>query len=73
MSREYSDSEIIKLSLKLLSEEDRLEVTEDATVLLGAVHEWNYNKRFRPMFGEAMAYELLYSLVYQFSLFSRSC
>ncbi len=62
MSKIYTESEIIKLSLKLLSEEDRLEVMEDATVLMGAVHEWNYDKRFRPMFGEAMAYELLFKL-----------
>ena len=59
-----TDSDIIKLSLRLLSEEDREEIVHDATVLLGAIHE--YNRRQKPgrkiMFGEAMAYELLWAV-----------
>jgi hypothetical protein len=60
--KEPTDSEIIKLSLNLLSEEDRLSIIGDATVLIGAVHEYNYNRKFKPMFGEHMAYELLWAL-----------
>lgn len=64
MSKGPTDSEIIKLSLNLLSEEDRAEIRADATVLLGAMHEWNWKQKpgRKVMFGELMAYELLYSL-----------
>jgi len=58
--RYYSDSEIIKLSLLLYPEEMQYELREDATVLMAAIHARNpYHK---VMFGEMMAYELLYSL-----------
>ena len=59
-----TDADIIKLSLNLLSPEDRDEIRSDATVLLATMHEWNYRQGPKPkvMFGEKMAYELLYSL-----------
>ena len=62
--KQPTDAEIIKLSLKLLSPEDREEVRADATVLLGAIHEWNWRQKpgRKVMFGKMMAYELLYSL-----------
>lgn len=64
MTKQLTDAEIIKLSLKLLSPEDRQEIQQDATALVLSVHEWNYRRErgFRPMFGEAMSYELLYKL-----------
>ena len=64
MSKQLTDAEVIKLSLKLLSPEDRDEIRSDATVLLATMHEWNYRQGPKPkvMFGEKMAYELLYSL-----------
>jgi len=50
--------------MNLLSPEDREEIRADATVLLATMHEWNYKQepRRKVMFGEKMAYELLYSL-----------
>jgi hypothetical protein len=62
--KQPTDAEIIKLSLNLLSPEDREMVRRDATVLLGAIHEWNWKQvpGRKIMFGEAMAYETLYKL-----------
>ena len=62
--KRQTDADIIELSLNLLSPEDREELKSDATVLLATMHEWNYNQgpRRKVMFGEKMAYELLYSL-----------
>jgi hypothetical protein len=64
MSKQATDSEIIKLSLNLLSSEDQESIRRDATVLLGAIHEWNWKQMpgRKIMFGEAMAYETLYKL-----------
>ena len=64
MTRYYSDAEIIKMSLILYPEEMQRVLRQDAQVLMAAVHDWNSEKRprFRPMFGESMAYELLYGL-----------
>ena len=64
MSKQLSESEIIKLSLVLYPERVQREIREDATVLMASVHDWNSGKRpgFAPMFGEAMSYELLYRL-----------
>jgi hypothetical protein len=62
--KELTDSDIIKLSLKLLSSEDQETIRQDATVLLGSIHEWNWKQMpgRKIMFGEAMAYETLYKL-----------
>jgi hypothetical protein len=64
LAKQPTKSEIIKLSLNLLSEEDRAEIRSDATVLMGAIHEWNWKQKpgRKVMFGEAMSYELLYAL-----------
>ena len=64
MSKKYSDGEIIRQSLILLSPEDREEIRQDAQKLLLAMHDRNRNKpRYgKIMFGEMMSFELLYSL-----------
>jgi len=58
--RYYSDSEIIKLSLLLYPEETQVELKNDATVLMAAVHA--RNPRTKVMMGEMMSFELLYKL-----------
>ena len=66
MSKQLSESEIIKLSLLLYPEEMQKELKEDATVLMAAVHMrnpyQNENSRHRIMFGNLMSFELLYKL-----------
>jgi len=64
LTKELSDVEIIKLSMLLLSDKDAKEIREDAQVLLMKVHDRSSDKPswHKPMFGEAMSYELLYKL-----------
>ena len=63
--KDPTDAEILGLALKhLLSPEDRDEILQDATVLLGSIHEWNWKQApgRKIMFGKAMALETLYAL-----------
>ena len=66
LSKELSESDIIKLSLVLYPEDMQNEIKEDVTVLMGAVHlrnpYRNENSRHKVMFGELMAYETLWKL-----------
>ena len=66
VSKQLSESEIIKLSLLLYPEDMQKELKEDATVLVDAVHlrnpYRNENSRHRVMFGNLMSFELLYKL-----------
>ena len=60
MNKNLSDGEIIKLSLRLYPEEMQYELREDATKLILAVH--GRNPHYKVMFGDMMAYELLWKL-----------
>ena len=58
MNRKLSDGEIIKLSVNLLDEEERHKIRQGAAKLMKTVH--SRNPRQKIMFGDMMAYELLY-------------
>jgi len=58
MSKKYSDGEIIKLSVKLLDEEEHVEIRKSAAALTETMR--NRNPYYKIMFGDMMAYELLY-------------
>ena len=58
MSNKMSDGEIIKLSVNLLDEEERAKIRQGAARLMKTVH--SRNPRQKIMFGDMMAYELLY-------------
>ncbi len=60
MTRYYSESDIIKMSLILYPEETRHELRHDAQVLIMNVHRRNPLRKV--MFGEKMAFETLYKL-----------
>ena len=66
MSKQLSESEIIKLSLLLYPEDMQKELKEDATVLMASVREryaYRANGRYhKVMFGKIMALETLYKL-----------
>ena len=58
MSKKLSNGEIIKLSVNLLEEEERHNIRQGAAKLMKTVH--SRNPRQKIMFGDMMAYELLY-------------
>ena len=60
MNRKLSDGEIIKLSVKLLDEEERHKIRQGAANLMKTVH--SRNPRQKIMFGDMMAYELLWKV-----------
>ena len=60
MNKNISDGEIIKLSVKLLDEEERHKIRQGATMLMKTVH--SRNPRQKSMFGDMMAYELLWKV-----------
>ena len=60
LTRYYSDAEIIKLSLILYPEDMCFELRQDAQVLMMNIHKRNPVQKI--MFGEMMAFELLYKL-----------
>ena len=58
MSKKISDGEIIRLSVNLLDEEERVELQKSATALTKTMR--NRIPHYKIMFGDMMAYELLY-------------
>ena len=58
MNKNISDGEIIKLSVNLLDEEERIKIRQGAAKLMKTIH--SRNPRQKIMFGDMMAYELLY-------------
>ena len=58
MNKNISDGDIIKLSVNLLDEEERHKIRRGAAKLMKTVH--SRNPRQKIMFGDMMAYELLY-------------
>ena len=58
MSKKISDGEIIRLSVNLLDEEERHKIRQGANKLMKTVR--GRNPRQKIMFGDMMAYELLY-------------
>lgn len=53
-------AQVLEASLNLLSDSDRRSIREDAQTLMLTVRSRGQGQRI--MFGEAMAYELLYAL-----------
>ena len=60
MNKNISDGEIIKLSVNLLDEEERIKIRQGAAKLMKTVH--SRNPRQKIMFGDMMAYELLWKV-----------
>ena len=60
MNKNISDGEIIKLSVKLLDAEERHKIRQGAAKLMKTVH--SRNPRQKIMFGDMMAYELLWKV-----------
>ena len=60
MNKNISDGEIIKLSVNLLDEEERHKIRQGAAKLVKTVH--SRNPRQKIMFGDMMAYELLWKV-----------
>ena len=58
MNRKLSDGEIIKLSVNLLDEEELLKIQKSAAALTKTMR--NRRPHYKIMFGDMMAYELLY-------------
>ena len=58
MNNNISDGEIIKLSVKLLDEEERIKIQKSAAALTNTMR--NRRPHYKIMFGDMMAYELLY-------------
>ncbi len=62
MSRVYSDSEIIELSVELLPDKDRENIRELAQELIFEIHGGGRWSQRRVQFGPRMAYRLLYAV-----------
>ena len=58
MNRKLSDGEIIKLSVNLLDEEERIKIQKNAATLTKTMR--SRIPHYKIMFGDMMAYELLY-------------
>ena len=60
MNRKLSDGEIIKLSVKLLDEDERIKIQKSAAALTKTMR--SRIPHYKIMFGDMMAYELLWKV-----------
>ena len=60
MNRKLSDGEIIKLSVNLLDEKERIKIQKSAAALTKTMR--NRRPHYKIMFGDMMAYELLWKV-----------